>query len=47
LRRPPLGLRGDYRFAATQSKGDAPSFFGRDSRYAHRAYGAVIINSGR
>jgi opacity protein-like surface antigen len=41
------GLRGDYRFAVTQSKDDAPSFFGRDSRYAHRVYGAVIINSGR
>ena len=39
------GLRGDYRFLATQSKDDAPVFFGRDTRYAHRVYGAVIINT--
>jgi len=38
------GLRGDYRFAATRSKDDAPEFFGRDTRYVHRVYGAVIIN---
>jgi hypothetical protein len=37
------GLRGDYRFLAVQSKDDAPSFFGRDTRYAHRVYGAVLI----
>ena len=24
---------------------DAPVFFGRDTRYAHRVYGAVIINT--
>jgi opacity protein-like surface antigen len=41
------GLRGDYRFAVTQSKDDAPAFFGRDTRYAHRVYGAVIINMVR
>jgi len=41
------GLRGDYRFLATQSKDDAPAFFGRDTRYAHRVYGAVIINTVR
>ena len=41
------GLRGDYRFAATRSKDDAPAFFGRESRYAHRVYGAVIINTVR
>ena len=41
------GLRGDYRFAATRSKDDAPAFFGRDSRYAHRVYGAIIINTIR
>ena len=39
------GLRGDYRFAVTQSKDDAPEFFGRDTRYAHRVYGGVIINT--
>lgn len=38
------GLRGDYRFIGIQSKDDAPSFFGRDTRYGHRVYGAVILN---
>ena len=41
------GIRGDYRFGATQSKDDAPAFFGRDTRYVHRVYGAVIINMVR
>ena len=41
------GLRGDYRFAATQSKDTAPEFFGRDTRYAHRVYAGVIINTKR
>lgn len=41
------GLRGDYRFAVNQSKDDAPDFFGRESRYAHRVYAAVIINTVR
>lgn len=41
------GLRGDYRFVGTRSKDDAPAFFGRDTRYAHRVYGAVIINTIR
>jgi len=39
------GLRGDYRFGITQSKDDAPAFFGRDTRYVHRVYAAVIINT--
>ena len=41
------GIRGDYRFAATRSKDDAPQFFGRDTRYVHRVYAAVIINAVR
>ncbi len=41
------GLRGDYRFMGTQSKDDAPAFFGEDTRYGHRVYGAVIINAVR
>jgi hypothetical protein len=41
------GLRGDYRFIATQSKDTAPAFFGQDTRYGHRVYGAVIINGIR
>ena len=38
------GLRGDYRFVGVQSKDDAPAFFGQESRYGHRVYGAVILN---
>jgi opacity protein-like surface antigen len=41
------GLRADYRFGATQSKDDAPEFFGRDTRYVHRVYAGVIINTVR
>jgi hypothetical protein len=41
------GLRGDYRFIVTQSKDDAPAFFGQDTRYGHRVYGGVIINTTR
>jgi hypothetical protein len=41
------GLRGDYRFLAVQSKDDAPAFFGLDTRYGHRVYGAVIVNAIR
>ena len=41
------GLRGEYRFVANKSKDDAPAFFGRDTRYMHRVYGAVIINTAR
>jgi hypothetical protein len=38
------GLRGDYRFVGVQSKDDAPTFFGQETRYGHRVYGAVIVN---
>jgi hypothetical protein len=41
------GLRGDYRFIATQSQDSAPAFFGQDTRYGHRVYGAVFINAIR
>ena len=41
------GLRGDYRFVAVQSKDDAPAFFGRETRYAHRVYGGFVVNVGR
>ena len=37
----------DYRFIAVQSKDDAPAFFGRETRYGHRVYGAVLVNVGR
>ena len=38
------GLRGDYRFLGVQSRDDAPAFFGQETRYGHRVYGAVIFN---
>ena len=41
------GLRGEYRFGATKSKDDAPEFFGRETRYVHRVYAAVVINMVR
>ena len=41
------GLRGDYRFFAVRSQSDAPSFFGRDTRYGHRLYGGVVLNVSR
>ena len=40
------GLRGDYRFIAVQSKDSAPAFFGQETRYGHRVYGAVLVNVG-
>lgn len=41
------GVRGDYRFFAVDGKSDAPAFFGRDARYGHRVYGALIFGFGR
>jgi hypothetical protein len=41
------GLRADYRFIAVRSKDDAPVFFGQETRYGHRVYAGVLINSGR
>jgi hypothetical protein len=41
------GLRADYRFIAVRSKDDAPAFFGQETRYGHRIYGGVLINTGR
>ena len=41
------GVRGDYRFIAVRSNDDAPAFFGQETRYGHRVYGAVIINAVR
>jgi hypothetical protein len=40
-------VRVGYRFIATQSKNDAPAFFGREMRYGHRIYGAVVVNAIR
>ena len=41
------GLRGDYRFLAVPSKDEASAFFGKEARYGHRVYGAVMLNVGR
>jgi hypothetical protein len=40
------GLRGDYRFIAVQSR-TTPEFFGLETRYGHRVYGAFLVNIGR
>ena len=42
-----VGVRGDYRFIVVQSQDDASAFFGQETRYGHRVYGAVIINAVR
>ena len=41
------GVRADYRFIAVRADDQAPDFFGRDARYANRAYGALLVNLGR
>lgn len=42
------GLRGDYRFIAVPSRDTISAFgFGKEPRYGHRAYGAVLLNFGR
>jgi opacity protein-like surface antigen len=38
------GVRADYCFIGVRADNQAPAFFGRDTRYGHRVYGAVIIN---
>jgi hypothetical protein len=39
------GLRGDYRFIAIPSSDNVSAFgFGTEARYAHRVYGAVVLN---
>ena len=40
------GMRGDYRFTALKSRVDAPVIFGRETRYGHRVFGAVLLNVG-
>jgi hypothetical protein len=41
------GLRGDYRFITVRSNDSAPAFFGQETRYGHRVYGAVVVNAVR
>lgn len=38
------GVRGDYRFLMVQQKEQAAPFVGRDMRYGHRVYAAVVVN---
>ena len=38
-----VGLRGDYRFLAVQSKDTAPLFFGSENRYGHRVSAGLIF----
>jgi hypothetical protein len=40
------GARADYRFIATRSRVDAPVVFGRQTRFGHRVFGAVLLNVG-
>jgi hypothetical protein len=41
------GLRADYRFIAVPSRDEVSAFgFGREARYGHRIYGAVLLNIG-
>ena len=39
------GLRRTSRFVSVRSDTSAPAFFGQETRYGHRVYGAVIINA--
>ena len=41
------GIRADYRLGVVKSKDTAPAFFGRETRYMHRVYGGVVINTGQ
>jgi hypothetical protein len=41
------GVRADYRFIAVRADDQAPAFFGQETRYANRAYGALLVNVGR
>jgi outer membrane protein with beta-barrel domain len=41
------GLRGDYRFITVRSRDDAPGFFGQETRYGHRVYGGILLNTNR
>jgi len=39
------GLRADYRMGVAKSKDNGPAFFGAETRYLHRVYAAVVINT--
>src|SRR5215831_3141538 len=41
------GVRADYRFIVVRADDQAPDFFGQETRYASRAYGALLVNVGR
>jgi opacity protein-like surface antigen len=41
------GVRADYRFIAVRTNDNAPAFFGQETRYGHRLFGAILVNVGR
>ena len=41
------GLRADYRFLAVPSRDETSPFFGKEQRFGHRVYGAVMLNLAR
>jgi hypothetical protein len=41
------GVRADYRFLVVRADDGAPAFFGQETRYASRAYGALLVNVDR
>jgi len=41
------GVRADYRLIVVRADDQAPAFFGQETRYANRAYGALLVNVGR
>lgn len=38
------GVRGDYRLVAIHAEHDAPAFFARGTRYAHRVYAGIVVH---
>lgn len=41
------GIRGDHRFLIIKSNTDAGSFFGTETRDAHRLFPGFIVNAAR
>ena len=41
------GLRADYRFLAVPSRDETSAFFGKEQRFGHRVYAAVMLNLAR
>jgi hypothetical protein len=41
------GVRADYRFLVVRADDQAPAFFGQETRYASRVYGALLVSVDR